>query len=363
MTIFRSVEPNYKSSDSVTAQEKKELRRRIGKSMISQWLAIATSASGECEDNQKPDAKILRQPSKLTKIDNYKDIAQNLCSMLDYVDLHTVYEKIDFLCNSSAKDCRIYTGTEIGTKLRVVIKKTKLCNKFRVMDVENELRIMNMCDHRHIVKTERAIGHEGSVWLCSKFHRYGSLMQMIHCWSPLNESEVAYIMRQLLSAVDYLHSLHIMHLDIKSDNVLVDDNLHMKLTDFGAAVLCPSNKFNEVRGTPYWMSPEVIRSEMFRLEYTNKTDIWSLGILMWELMFKGEPPRFDLDPLDAMSSIIESPAPKLPQPELWTSELNDFMCCMLAKDPNLRWSAAQLLHHPFIELYKDFDAFEPKIVI
>jgi serine/threonine protein kinase len=225
---------------------------------------------------------------------------------------------------------------------------TKLSNKNNVGDVENELRIMKMCDHSNIVKVKQAIAHEKSVWIVVKHHKYGSLTTMLEKWGRLNEIQIATICKQILSALDYLHSLNIIHLDIKSDNILVSEDYEMIITDFGVSVHTQTGYFGEVRGTPFWMAPEVISSEYRQGTYTTKADIWSFGILVWELMHNGEPPHFNSDPMDALVSIMNGPAPKIPQPQKWSSDLNDFMSRILDKDTNQRWNAKQLLNHKFI---------------
>jgi serine/threonine protein kinase len=208
---------------------------------------------------------------------------------------------------------------------------------------------MKMCKHPNIVQVEQAIGHEASVWIVVKHHKLGSLTSMIEKWGTLSEIQIAFIAKQILSAIAYLHSQNILHLDIKSDNVLVSEDLEMKLTDFGVSVHTENGIFDEVRGTSYWMAPEVICCETRGTNYTSKADIWSFGILMYELMHNGEPPLFSLEPMQALQCIMNGPAPLIPHGYKWSSELNDFMYRILVKDPKQRCSAQQLLEHNFLK--------------
>jgi len=91
------------------------------------------------------------------------------------------------------------------------------------------------------------------------------------------------------------------------------------------------------------MAPEVIRG----VEYDTKVDIWSLGIMALE-MADGEPPLLDLPPLRALFIIATQPPPTLREPDKWSNTFKDFLACALAKNPQKRASADELLKHPFI---------------
>lgn len=117
------------------------------------------------------------------------------------------------------------------------------------------------------------------------------------------------------------------------------------MADFGFCAELSSNqdKRKSVVGTPYWMAPEVIRG----VDYDTKVDLWSLGIMALELA-DGEPPLLDLPPLRALFLIATQPPPTLREPEKWTEEFKDFLQSCLAKNPQKRGSAEELLKHPFI---------------
>ena len=143
-----------------------------------------------------------------------------------------------------------------------------------------------------------------------------------------------------LEGLKYLHSVNIIHRDIKAANILVNDNGECKLADFGvsAEIATTLSRKQTVIGTPNWMAPEVIKASA----YDEKADIWSLGITAIELAV-GQPPHSDVHPMTAMFKIPTSPSPTLPYPERWTRGFHSFVNQCLQKDLSRRPSANQLL--------------------
>lgn len=140
-------------------------------------------------------------------------------------------------------------------------------------------------------------------WLFIEYMDLGSLTNVIEAgfYSLFTEGIIAYIVNETLKALDYLHEIPIIHRDIKSDNILLSSNGDIKLADFGYAAQLTKEKRNRISkvGTVCWMAPEIIENTT---SYTEKVDIWSLGIMMLEFIF-GEPPYLNM-PLTKVCYLI-----------------------------------------------------------
>lgn len=227
----------------------------------------------------------------------------------------------------------------------VAIKKMNLHKQQRRELLFNEVVIMRDYKHKNIVEMYGSYLVDDELWVVMEYLAGGALTDIV-TKSRMDENQIATVCKSVLRALAFLHANGVIHRDIKSDSILLSTDGRVKLTDFGfvAQVSSDLQKRKSLVGTPYWMAPEVIS----RLPYGTEVDIWSLGIMIIE-MIDGEPPYFDQPPLQAMRFIRDMPPPKFKDNMHRVSpRLQGFLDRMLVRDPTQRATAAELLEHPFI---------------
>ncbi|KAG8227251.1 hypothetical protein J437_LFUL003982 [Ladona fulva] len=202
---------------------------------------------------------------------------------------------------------------------------------------------------------QNRLNPDDQIWFAMELCSGGSVTDlvqgMIRRGERLSEKQIAYILRETVEAMVYLHSNHCMHRDIKGHNILLTEDAHIKLVDFGVSSHMGSTlgRRNTSVGTPYWMAPEVIACEQqLDASYDARCDVWSVGITAIEL-FEGQPPLSELHPMRALFRIPRSPPPALdPHNALNAPSLADFVSECLVKDMEQRPFAHELLEHPLL---------------
>ncbi|XP_059499883.1 mitogen-activated protein kinase kinase kinase kinase 3-like isoform X2 [Stegostoma tigrinum] len=209
--------------------------------------------------------------------------------------------------------------------------------------------MMKGCKHQNIVAFHASYYRNNRMWICMEYCGGGSLQDIYQITGPLSEKQIAYICRETLQGLQYLHSNGKMHRDIKGANILLTDQGDVKLADFGvsAELTASVGKRKSFIGTPYWMAPEVAAVEK-KGGYNQQCDIWAVGITAIELA-ELQPPMFDLHPMRALMLMSKSnfQPPKLKDKLKWSSECHSFIKMSLRKNPKKRPTAEKLLQHPF----------------
>jgi len=205
-------------------------------------------------------------------------------------------------------------------------------------------------NHNNIQTTAIPGGHPNDMWIVMEFCDGGSVSDLIEAaggrgFFVMPEECIRAACAGIVLGLEYLHKKEICHRDIKCGNVLLTNDGHVKLADFGVSAELTNtiNKRKTVVGSPFWIAPEVIKES----HYDGRADVWSLGITVIE-MAEGAPPHSNLNPLRAIFLIPSKPAPTLADPDNWSPEMLDFIRCCCMKDPNERSDSAMLTCHPFV---------------
>ncbi|KYO23756.1 serine/threonine-protein kinase PAK 7 isoform A [Alligator mississippiensis] len=237
-------------------------------------------------------------------------------------------------------------ATEKHTGKQVAVKKMDLRKQQRRELLFNEVVIMRDYHHENVVDMYNSYLVGDELWVVMEFLEGGALTDIV-THTRMNEEQIATVCLSVLKALSYLHNQGVIHRDIKSDSILLTSDGRIKLSDFGfcAQVSKEVPKRKSLVGTPYWMAPEVIS----RLPYGTEVDIWSLGIMVIE-MIDGEPPYFNEPPLQAMRRIRDNLPPRVKDIHKVSSVLRGFLDLMLVREPSQRATAQELLRHPFLKL-------------
>jgi p21-activated kinase 2 len=205
---------------------------------------------------------------------------------------------------------------------------------------------MEMCKHPAIVHYEESYNYKNCLFMFIEFMDGGALTDLIYQYPrAIPEHLIAYISREIFMGLAELHHNCQIHRDLKSDNVLVKRDGSVKIADFGFATQLTKEKAwrKSQVGTPAWMAPELISKR----EYNEKVDIWSAGMIVYELA-ETEPPFLRFPPTTSMYLICQRDAPRLPSS--YSPAFRNFIELCMDKDPTLRRSADELLRHEFLRI-------------
>ncbi|XP_072562947.1 ribosomal protein S6 kinase alpha-1 isoform X1 [Paramormyrops kingsleyae] len=213
-----------------------------------------------------------------------------------------------------------------------VLKKATLKVRDRVR-TKMERDILVEVNHPFIVKLHYAFQTEGKLYLILDFLRGGDLFTRLSKEVMFTEEDVKFYLAELALALDHLHSLGIIYRDLKPENILLDEDGHIKLTDFGLSKesIDHENKAYSFCGTVEYMAPEVVN----RRGHTHSADWWSYGVLMFE-MLTGTLPFQGRDRKETMTMILKA---KLGMPPLLSPEAQSLLRNLFKRNPSNRLGA------------------------
>jgi len=222
--------------------------------------------------------------------------------------------------------------------------------------IHREVSILRLVsDHENIIQLLEVYESSTYIVLVFEFCTNGDLFDYLSSMVTLSEKRARSIMKQILDAVEHCHAKNVVHRDVKLENILLDNNFNVKLTDFGfAKLLEPGERLYEVCGTPGYLAPELLKAGMWdRHEcdgYNTQVDVWACGVVLYTVLV-GFPPFWHRKQLLMMRHIMEGRF-SLDSSE-WkdiTEPPKDLINQLLVVEPKRRINIKQALKHAFFEI-------------
>lgn len=237
----------------------------------------------------------------------------------------------------------VHLAVEIASQKKFAIKVINFreLSRSNWLNVQRELIIHQDLDHPHIVKQVDYFSENKVLYMVLEYCPNKTLFRMINSVGKLSESDIRKYFKQTCMAIDYLHDKLIVMRDIKPENILLDAENSVKLCDFGWAARHTDKDYLRAKaGTYSYMSPEALQAQ----HQCTKSDIWSLGILLYEMVYNKEPYQTE-DAYEQLKAIKASP-PKFD--ESISQDIKDLilLCCQV--DEDRRPTVKEILRDKFL---------------
>ncbi|XP_071488467.1 serine/threonine-protein kinase ULK3-like [Diadema antillarum] len=245
----------------------------------------------------------------------------------------------------------VYKAYRKGQQREVVAVKCVLKKSLNKISTENllqEIELLKTLKHEYIVELKDFQWDSNYIYLIMEYCSGGDLSQTIYQRIALPESTVKTFLRQLASALRFLHSKKITHMDLKPQNLLLSNSYNpvLKVADFGFAQNITDEILTDtLRGSPLYMAPEIVTDR----KYNAKADLWSVGVIMFECLF-GRAPLASRS-FTELAEKIRSPKPiEIPTFIATSDSCRDLLSRLLKRDVGERIDFEDFFQHPFIDL-------------
>lgn len=251
---------------------------------------------------------------------------------------------------------QVFKVSKIGSTMEYAIKvidKNRLNHPKLIEYINSEIAIMKKINHPNILKCVDSFESPNAIFIVINFCNGGDLADYLSTHGKLGEGESIYFLKQILNGFAELLQHQIMHRDFKPENVFMH-NGNLILGDFGLAKNGIAIGMT-VAGTPMTSAPEVLLSRGDTV-YTNKVDIWSIGVTLYKMLF-GQYPWRPLTGGQLEQFIVQQEGDRLPFPNntMVSEEMKNLLRRMIKKEPHLRIGWKELFNHPVLKCNYDFE--------
>ncbi|OII76870.1 protein kinase domain-containing protein [Cryptosporidium andersoni] len=240
------------------------------------------------------------------------------------------------------KGCNVITGEDIVIK--AVDKK-----KVKESNVYTEIEVLRKVHHPHIVHLIASFEEDDHVCLVLEFLGGGELFEWIAQKGAYTEEQAKVAMRRILLALQWLHTNDFVHRDLKTENLILENKdcpESLKIIDFGLAASLGSPAMKMRCGSPGYVAPEILEDK----SYNTKVDVFSIGVVLYTVL-GGSPPFPGNNMKEILKKNIQGNI-QFSNSSKWksiSSCVKDLIKWMMAKDPDVRCTAAQAIYHPWFE--------------
>ncbi|KAG8449275.1 hypothetical protein GDO86_016084 [Hymenochirus boettgeri] len=243
----------------------------------------------------------------------------------------------------------ILTGREVAIK---IIDKTQL-NPTSLQKLFREVRIMKILNHPNIVKLFEVIETEKTLYLVMEYASGGEVFDYLVAHGRMKEKEARAKFRQIVSAVQYCHQKHIVHRDLKAENLLLDADMNIKIADFGFSnAFTVGNKLDTFCGSPPYAAPELFQGKKYD---GPEVDVWSLGVILYTLVSGSLP--FDGQNLKELRERVLRGKYRIPF--YMSTDCENLLKRFLVLNPSKRGTLEQIMKDRWINAGHEEDELKP----
>ncbi|KAK6505350.1 Cell cycle serine/threonine-protein kinase cdc5/MSD2 [Arthrobotrys musiformis] len=230
-----------------------------------------------------------------------------------------------------------------------VVSKKSLSSQRMKSKFLGELQVHKTMEHPNIVRFKECFEDSQNVYMILELCNNKSLMDLLRRRKFFTEPEARFFLIQMLGAVKYMHSRNVIHRDLKLGNIFLDENLNVKIGDFGLAALLidGTERKNTICGTPNYIAPEVLFGK--EEGHSFEVDLWSLGIILYAMLI-GKPPfqSSDVKEIYQKIKVATFSYPNNP-PQQISPEAKDLIKSLLSPDPRNRPTIDDIADHSFFK--------------
>ena len=293
---------------------------------------------------------IKRDGFKLGSFDFYVDSAESLEKWLFYLNRRCVLTNIDedfvFIKKiGKGSTSTVYLSEHVESKeqfaVKCLYKEHLLSHENSIASLLEEIRILREIKHNNIAQLYYVYINENCIYLVMEYLPNGTLFQRIRSKGKFDETNCAKFIKGLLETLEYLHSINIVHRDLKLENIIMvgDDDCEFKIIDFGLAYLSRATQSKKC-GSPGYVAPEILKN----MRYNHKIDIFSAGVILYILLVGCQPfQATKTQELLKKNAECRFAVDKNVSKSAW-----NVLCCMMEPNPEQRLNASELLNLPWL---------------